>query len=112
MSEREIEWVWSLCLGRHQCSARAYICVQYCVCFLVQGGSGSVCLYPNSISLSICMASQWVQGKSNGCGHCALGVTSVVHLLIHVYSIVSVSMYRTEEGVYVFILIQLARVLL
>ena len=58
------------------------------------------------------MASLCVHGKSNGCSHCALGVTSVVHVLIHVYSIVCVTVYRAEVGVYVFILIQLARVLL
>ena len=58
------------------------------VCYHVQGGSGSVCVYTNPISLSICIASMWVQVKSNGCGYCALGITSVVYVLIHVYSIV------------------------
>ena len=58
------------------------------------------------------MACLWVQGKSNWCGHCALGVTSVVHVLIYVYSIVCVTVYRAEVGVDVFTLIQLARVLL
>ena len=42
----------------------------------------------------------------------SLCVTSVVHVLIHVYSIVCVTVYRVELGVYVFILIQLAQVLL
>ena len=65
-------------------------------------------VYTNPISLGICMVSLWVQGKSNGCGHCALGVTSVVHMLIHVYGIVCVTLYRAEVGVYVFTLIQLA----
>ena len=41
------------------------------------------------------MASLWVQGKSNGCGHCALGVTSVVYVLVHVYSIVC---YHIQGG--------------
>ena len=35
-----------------------------------------------------------------------------MHVLINVYSIVCVTVYRVEVGVYVFILIQLARVLL
>ena len=48
------------------------------VSYYVQGGSGSVCVFTNPISLSIVMASLWVQRISNGCGHCALDVTSVV----------------------------------
>ena len=72
------------------------------MCFRVQGGSGSECFYSNPISLRICMASLWVQGKSNGCGHCALTVTSVVHVLIHVYSIVCLTVYRAEVGVCVY----------
>ena len=54
------------------------------------------------------MASLCVHGKSNGCSHCALGVTSVVHVVIHVYCIVCVTVYRAEVLVYVFTLIQLA----
>ena len=34
------------------------------------------------------MASLWVQRISNGCGHCALGVTSVEYMLLHVCNIV------------------------
>ena len=34
------------------------------------------------------MASLWVQRNSNGYDHCALGITSVVYMLIHVYNIV------------------------
>ena len=26
----EMEWVWSLCPGRHKCSAHACTCVPYC----------------------------------------------------------------------------------
>ena len=54
------------------------------------------------------MASMWVQGKSNGWVICALGVTSVVHVLIHMYSIVCVTVYRVEVGMYMLTLIQLA----
>ena len=60
------------------------------------------------LACSTCMASLCVHGKSNRCDHCALGVTSVVHVLIHVYSIACLTVYRAEVGVYVFTLIQLA----
>ena len=62
----------------------AYLIVNY----HVQGVSGSVCVFTNPISLSIVMASLWVQRISNGCGHCALGVTSVEYMLLHVCNIV------------------------
>ena len=61
-----------------------------------------VCVFANPISLSICMASLWVQRKSNGCGHCALGTC------LYMCTVLCVTVYRAEVGVYVFTLIQLA----
>ena len=71
VSARGVKWVWSLCLGRHQCSARAYTCVQYCVCYRVQGGSWSVCVYTNSISPSIVVAFLKMQREFSECGRCS-----------------------------------------
>ena len=53
----------------------------YILCYYVQDESGSVCFLTSPISLSIVMASLWVQRISNGCGRCSLGVTSVVYML-------------------------------
>ena len=54
-----MEWVWSLCPGRHKYINVLYMLIHVysSVCYHVQGGSGSVSVYTNPISQSFVMAS-------------------------------------------------------
>ena len=77
------------CCALVSCSIPSAMYMYTVMCNAMYRAEVGVCVYPNPFSLSICMASLRVQRKSNGCGHCALGVTSVVYVLLHVYRIAS-----------------------
>ena len=71
MGTEEIEWVWSLCSGRHQCSVYPY--TYTILCYHVQSGSGSVSVYTNPISPSIVVAFLRLRREFSEYGRCAQG---------------------------------------